>query len=259
MLAVLACAAPVRIAPGSRALVLAPVDSLRPAVPAAGICVDGEYLVLLEQSGTRLLRFGPDLVPFDTVPLSERLAAPEGVAADRFYYYVYDGKALYRIAKDKLVLQSWLGNVRVAGLAGYSAGEMLVSDADRGVVWYKTLFGDSRTFLDRSTIKEPGNLVALPDGEFCVLSAGQELVWFNRAGIVTRRQRLAQRYGCMTAGGAGRLVLGVKDQAGALVVDGTSQTTYEFGRCFGIASLAVLQDRVFVLDRAGMVEAYRMP
>ena len=148
---------------------LAVSASLELAGPAVDLCRDGEDLLVLEASGTRVLRLGFDLAIEDTVVLSERLEWPRGIAADRYYIYVHEDEILYRLLKDELELTAWLNNVRVAGLASYAPGEMLVSDEDRGMVWYKTLFGESRRFLDVSDIGRPGALTRLPEDEFAAL------------------------------------------------------------------------------------------
>ena len=136
-LAVLAstgCRGTVGLAPVGTAARLTAEHSVELDGSAVAVCGDGDRLLVLETSGTRIVRLDAELIPVDTVPLTERLVGPRGIAADRFYIYVYDGHVLSRILKEDPVLKPWLNNVRVAGLAVYTPGEMLVSDAERGVI-----------------------------------------------------------------------------------------------------------------------------
>jgi hypothetical protein len=143
------CVGAGRVEPTSSLVQLEPWVTAELGSSAAAICGDGEMLLVLENSGTRIIRLAIDdwrlaSAPQETLPLTERVTAPAGIAADRFYIYVYDDHMLYRMSKDKLSLQPWLNNVRVAGLAGFEPGVTLVSDADRNAIWSKGFFGESR-------------------------------------------------------------------------------------------------------------------
>jgi hypothetical protein len=43
---------------------------------AVAVCSDGDYLLVLEASGTRIVRLDAELVPVETIPLTERLVGP---------------------------------------------------------------------------------------------------------------------------------------------------------------------------------------
>ncbi len=235
------------------------VDSLLLSGPAVSICRDGDGLLVLESSGARLLELDSQLVVVETIPLSERVVAPRGIAADRFYVYVHDDRVLYRMLKSELVLTSWLNNTRVAGLAGYSTGEMLISDEERKVIWYKTLFGGSRVFLGVGEVRQPGPVVALGDGLYCVLSARSMLVFFNQAGIRTRAIQLAGEYDLLAAADSSRLLLGRRGQPEVVLVKGGVRVRFGLDRSPEVAAMAVLSDRLVVLDRGSRILTYRLP
>ena len=207
MLAVAACSRPAVIRPAPVAAGLNPVRAANLPSPAVAVCADGDGVLALEASGARVLRFDARLVPVETLPLTDRVVGPRGIGADRYYVYVYDERTLYRLLKTKPALSVWLNGIRAVGLAGYAPGEMLVSDGERAAVWLKTLFGESRKFLEAAELARPGALAALPDGEFAALSGGNVIVRFNRAGIVTSRQILADTVDLMVADRAGTLYL----------------------------------------------------
>jgi hypothetical protein len=186
VMAVMACAG-ARTVPARPEREATLVRTLELANPAAGMCRDGTGLLLLEASGARMVRLSDSLVPVETIPLTERLAAPRGCAADRYYIYVYDDDHLYRMSRKDETLYVWLGNVRVAGLASYAQGEMLVSEASRGEILYKTVFGSSRRFVSASEIARPGAMAVAGPSTFAVLSAGERLSFLNQAGIESRR------------------------------------------------------------------------
>lgn len=234
-------------------------DTLRLRSPAVAICPDGQRLIVLEASGTRLLRLEPDLVRSETIPLTRRLAAPRGIAADRFYYYVYDDQVLYRMSKEKLELTPWLVNVRVSGLAGFSPGEMLVADEERDVIWYKTLFGDSRPFIDVSTVTDPAQLTALPDGMFCVLNGPRSMSWFNRAGIITRTLALSARPDFMTSNPQGDIFHLSRQSGRVRVFSGDARAEYDLPGMAGPSSVAVLGSTIAVLDRDNRILTFRLP
>ena len=119
-----------RVAPASSLAQLEPEATVQLGSPAVCICRDGDGLLALENSGTRIIRYSfrdsalgtvpvrgqspwrLASAPQETLPLTERLTAPAGVAADRFYVYVFDDHVLSRMSKEKLSLEAWLGNVR---------------------------------------------------------------------------------------------------------------------------------------------------
>jgi len=159
-------------------------------LPVADICRDSSGVALLEAGGARIVRLDSRLVPFDTIPMTKRLAGVRGCAADPYYYYVYDDRNLYRMARVTETLAVWLGNVRPAGIASFATGEALISDELHGLVFYKTLFGSSRRFLTAADLPQPGALAATASGQFCALSGSRTLVFFNRTGVIARRINL---------------------------------------------------------------------
>jgi len=234
-----------------------PLDSIVLARPAVDITTDGERLLLLENSGTRIVTLSPALAPGETIPLTTRLAAPLGIRADPYYIYVFDHTTLYRMSKEKLVLSVWLNSIRVAGLANYAPAEMLVSDAVRGVVWYKTLFQESRLFLDASDVSKPGPIVTLPDGLFGVVTAGSRLVCVNRTGIRVRSLPLPAGTDLIVADPSGRLYAGNRGKP--LVWTGTPWCGYELVGCASPVSFALGSDRLFVLDSGTRILTYSVP
>ena len=262
-----------RVAPASSLAQLEPVATVELGSPAVGICRDGDGLLVLENSGTRIVRYGfPDsalgtvpvrgqspLAAMDTLPLTKRVTAPAGVAADRFYVYLYDDHVLYRMSKEKLDLQAWLGNVRVAGLASFESGMMLVSDVDRGAIWYKGLFGESRQFISGAEITRPGAMVALPDGTFAVVSAVSKLVYFNRSGVVLKTVPLPQGCDLLAGDETGVLCIGQSGKPEAWVLKGNRLTGYGLPGSVSPLSFAVVGGRLVVLDAGTSIRVYRMP
>ncbi|MCX6843560.1 MAG: hypothetical protein NTX53_14900 [candidate division WOR-3 bacterium] len=266
-----------RVTPVSSLAQLEPESTADLGSPAVSICRDGDGLLVLENSGTRIVRYGfPNSAlgsalgtvsvrgqsPFaamDTLPLTRRVTAPAGVAADRFYVYLYDDHALYRMSKEKLDLQAWLGNVRVAGLASFESGVMLVSDADRGAIWHKGLFGESRQFISGAEIARPGAMVALPDGTFAVVSAASKLVYFNRSGVVLRTVPLPQGCDLLAGDETGVLCIGQSGKPEVWVLRGSRLTGYGLPGSVSPLSFVVVGGRLAVLDAGTSIRVYRMP
>ncbi len=236
-----------------------PYDSLVLQSPARAVGRDGDGLVVLEASGTRLLRFVPGEPGVDTIPLSRRLAAPAGVMADRYYFYLYDESVLYRASKRDLEMKSWLNNVRVAGLAGYAPGEALVADRERGVVWLKTLFGESREFFTAGEINRPGPLAALGDGVFRLLAGPNILYDFDRAGIVDRRTELPGEYDLMAVDGQGRSYLFRRAVPHVLLAGPGRPVLHRLDGCQDPVSVAIVGDLLAVLDGESRITFYRLP
>jgi hypothetical protein len=253
------CVGASRIEPASA---LAPLEPEATAVlgsSASGICQDGETLMVLENSGTRVIRYTMALSILDTIPLTERVTAPAGIAADRFYIYIYDDHTLYRMSKEKLNLQPWLGNVRVVGLAGFEPGIMLVSDADRNSIWYKGLFGESRRFISSAEIPRPGAMVALRDGNFAVASAASRLLYyFNRSGVVTRTVSLPAACDLLAGNGQGTLCLGARGKPQVWVLASGKMTGYSLPDSVSPLSLAIVGGRLAVLDAGTKLRIFRV-
>jgi len=260
---VVGCVGGGRVAPASSLEQLEPEATVVLGSPAVGICRDGDGLLVLENSGTRIIRlaFGGGRwtgAPQETLPLTQRVAAPAGVGADRFYIYVHDDHALYRMSKDKLTLQPWLGNVRVAGLAGFESGIMLVSDGDRGAIWYKGLFGESRQFTSSAEVVRPGAMVALPDGTFAVVSTASKLVYFNRSGIVLRTVPLPAGSDLLAGDDTGVLYVGQRGKPPVWVLSGSRLTGFRLPDTVSPLSLAVVRGSLVVLDAGTRLGVYRI-
>jgi len=261
------------VEPTSPAIPLEPEATVELGSPAAAIGVDGESLLVLENSGTRVVRYATSLVVrrgdneskrmqlhvLDTIPLTERVTAPAGILADKFYIYVHDDRTLYRMSREKLTLRPWLGDVRVAGLAGFETGIMLVSDADRGAIWYKGLFGESHMFISSAEIARPGAMVALPDGNFAVLSAASWLLYFfNRSGVVTRSVSLPAACDLLAANRQGTLVMGLRGKPQTWVWKAGKVTGYSLPDATSPLSIAMVGDRLVLLDAGTRLSVYRI-
>ena len=253
------CVGAGQVAPASSLPQLEPVVSVELGSSAAAICPDGESLLVLENSGTRVVRYTMALSILDTIPLTERVIAPVGIAADRFYIYIYDDHTLYRVFKDKLVLEPWLADVRVAGLASFEPGIMLASDADSHLIWYKGLFGESRLFMSSAEVARPGAMVALKDGSFAVLSAASRLLFFfNRSGVVTRSVSLPAACDLLAVNEQGWLCMGVRGKPQVWVLKANSMTGFSLPESVSPLSLAVVGTSLAVLDAGTKLDVFRI-
>lgn len=223
------------------------------------IAADGNRLLLLEASGTRVLVLDSGLTVVETIPLANRLILPRGMSVDRYYIYLYDDNTLYRLAKDKLTMSAWLNNVRVGGLAVYSPGEMLVSEQKEQLVLLKTLFGESRIFLDRGEVVQPGKLVVFPDGFWGVLSASGWLIKINRAGIEVNKWRVPVGADLLAGDKYGRALIAGRTQSNIWVVDDKRIDCYGLKGVTNPVAIAVTGDFLCVLDSGRRVLVYLLP
>ncbi|MEO0085673.1 MAG: hypothetical protein ABIK37_03485 [candidate division WOR-3 bacterium] len=257
------CRATLPVADSGLAAELFPKDSVRLARPAVGLCLDGDGILVLEASGTRILRLGEALAPAETIPLATRLIGPQGICSDRHYFYIYDSNTLYRMARDKLVLSAWMGNVRVVGMASYAPAEVLVADANRGAIWYKGFFGDSRQFVSPGTVRRPGAMVTLGDAGYCVVSDRRELVLLNRLGMVVRSRPAPEGTDLLAADSSGHVWLGRTGVAevnrlDVRVAGNRSQQSYRLAGASSPTQIAA-GSRLAVLDAADRVLVYDLP
>ncbi|MEO0019965.1 MAG: hypothetical protein ABIK47_04930 [candidate division WOR-3 bacterium] len=223
------------------------------------ICADGSKVLMLDGSGARVLGYDSGFAIVETIPLSIRLVGPRGIYADRYYIYVYDDKTLYRLAKDKLLMSAWLNNVRVEGLAGFSPGEVLVSDGERQMVWLKSLFGESRAFLDRTEIKSPKAMAVFPEGIFGILAERNRLVKVNRAGIITESLTLPMEVNLLAADSKGRAMVMRRGEPVLFVIADKTIQGYELQGTLNPQALAVIGNRLVILDGARRILFYLLP
>jgi len=256
---VVGCRGTVRLSASRPELTLVPVDSLALATPAAGLCRDGDRVAVLDAGGDRLVLLSSRLVPRETIPLSRRLVGVRGVRADRFYYYVWDSGVVWRMSKEKLVLGSWLGNVQVAGMTGFSPGEMLVSDRTRNVIWYKTVFGESRRFLSESELAGPGALASLPEGRFCAVSGNGRLVYFNRTGVLTGTDRIPEGLDLVESDERGAVYLMEAGVPAFWVLSQGQTTGFKLTGCSSPSGFTILDSTMVVLDAGTRVLSYVLP
>jgi len=269
------CAGAGRVVPATSLAQLEPEATAELGSSAVGICRDGNGLLVLENSGTRIVRYGTAattsgtvpvrgqspsaFVALDTLPLTERVTAPAGVAADRFYVYVYDDHALYRISKEKLSLQPWAINVRVVGLAGFEPGTALFSEGDRGSIWYKGLFGESRRFISGAEVARPGAMAALGSGAFAVLSGVERLVYFNRSGVVQRTVPIPAGCDLLAGNGDGALFIGQRGEPQVWLLEENRMTGFRLPDSVSPLSFAVTSNRLVVLDAGMRLSVFRLP
>ncbi len=253
------CPGTIRMTASRPELTLLPADSLLLATPAAGLCRDGDRVVVLDAGGDRLVLLSARLVPGETIPLGRRLVGPRGVRADRFYYYIWDSRVVWRMSKEKLELGSWLGNVEVAGMTSFAPGEMLVSDASRKVVWHKTVFGESRRFLSESELSNPGALATMPDGRFCVISGNGHMVHFNRAGVLTGTDRIPDGCDIAESDDRGTVYLMETGIPEVWTLARGRTTGFRLPGCSSPVGFAVLSSTLVVLDAGTRVLSYVLP
>ncbi len=223
------------------------------------VCPDGERLLLLDGSGTRVIALDSNFAVRETIPLEIRLMPPRGLASDRYYIYLSDDKCLYRLAKDKLTMSAWLNNVRVAGLGGFAPGEVLVSDQERQVVWLKTLFGESRSFLDQSEVRQPKAIVAFPGGVFGVLDGSNRLLKVNRAGIIIGILPLPQGVDLIGVDKEGQVLAGRRGEGAIWVLKDKNIIGYELKGAVNINGIAVWGDKIVVVDGSSRILVYFTP
>jgi len=226
---------------------------------AVDICADGRRVLVLEGSGTRVLAFDSEFSVVETIPLTTLLVTPRGIYADRYYIYVYDDRTLYRLTKDKLVMSAWLNNVRVEGLATFAPGEMLVSDGERQVVWFKTLFGESRIFLDRSDLIKPKAMAVFPNGIFGVLNDGNRLLKVNRAGIVVKSLPVPNGVNLLAVDNKGNPMVMRRGERMVWSVGEKVTAGYELNRAANPLALTVILNRLAVLDGGRRILVYSLP
>ena len=281
------CVGAGRVVPASSFAQLEPEETVELGSSAVGVCRDGDGLLVLENSGTRIVRYGfrdsalgtvPQetmndergtlsaggqfplaLAALDTLPLTERMTAPAGIAADRFYIYVYDDHVLYRMSKEKLSLEPWLGNVRVVGLASFEPGIMLVSEEGRGSIWYKGLFGESRRFISGAEVARPGAMAVSGSGAFVVLSGAERLVYFNRSGVVQRTVSIPAGSDLLADDDKGVLCVGQRGKPQVWVLKDSRLTGLRLPDSVSPLSLAVVGGRLVVLDAGTRLGVYRLP
>ncbi|MGQ9678755.1 MAG: hypothetical protein ACUVUD_05685 [bacterium] len=259
MIAVSGCRGTGKVLPYRVEAVLEPVSVKHIGSQVVAICADGDRLLLLTSSGTRVFSIDTSFSRNETIPLNIRLVPPQGLGADRYYIYLYDNKALYRMSKDKLTMQEFLANVRVAGLASYAPGEVLVSERERQLVVLKTLFGESRIFLERSDVPLPGAMADFSQGVFGVLSAQEKLVKVNRAGIVVGVIPLPSGVDIVCADNRGRAVVMKRGEARVWIGENSNLHCYDLSAVESPSGCAVMGERIFVLDGGCRLVSYRLP
>ncbi len=260
ILTILGCRGTGMVTPSKIDLKLEPIDEWHSTEEITDICADGKKILLLSSSGTRILALDWQNRRVDTIPLNTRVIPPRGIASDRYYIYVYNDKTLYRLAKDNWTMVAWLNNIRVTGLANYAPGEMLVSDKEREVIWRKTLFRESRTFLDRGdNITRPGAMALFPDGVFGVLVAPDFLVKVNRAGIVFNRCKVPQGIEMLVTDKNGQAFLMQRGKSVIWILRDNTINGYELPRTLNPIGIAIIEDQIAVLDSGTKIIFYSIP
>jgi len=222
-------------------------------------CADDTRLLLLDISGTRVLAVDTGFSTVETIPISIRVTSPRGIYADRYYIYVYNDRALFRMAKDKLILSALLNNVRIAGLAVYAPGELLVSDEERQTVWLKTIFGESRNFLDRSDLARPRDLTVFPGGIFGVISGEGRLWQFNRAGIFISSLPIPPNMDLLGCDREGRAYTMQRGETVIWLVEDKKTMGYELKGVVSPMRFVFIGEKMFVLDSGRRIAVYSVP
>jgi hypothetical protein len=144
-------------------------------------------------------------------------------------------------------------------MASFAPGEMLVSDADRNVVWYKALFGESRKFLAESDVSRPGALATLPGARFCVISGRDRLVSFNRSGVKTGATAMPDGCDLLDADEAGGLCVAQAGVSNVWLLSDGRFTRFSLPGCSGPVELAFVAGMLAVLDAGTRVATFALP
>jgi len=222
-------------------------------------CIDGTRLLFLENSGARIIAWDTSFENAETIPISTRILPARGIYADRYYIYVYDQRTLFRIPKDNFLLSAWLNNVRVVGITAYAPAELLISDGERQRIWLKTMFGESRVFLDNSEVVRPGALTVFSDGVYGVISDGQRLLNVNRAGIVLRSITMPQPVDLLASDEKGRAFLMRKGQAILWLVSEHSLSGFVLNGVNNPIALHCYKRHIYILDNGRRILIYPVP
>jgi len=241
-----------------RAETIKPIRTIFLSTEIQDFCRDGNNFLLLEQSGARIIAYDSEFTVAETIPISISILSPRGIYADRFYIYLYDEQTIYRLSRDSRLIQPLVHNVRVSGVIQYAPGELLVSDKERKQVWLKTLFGESRGFLDRSDVKNPGALTLFSDGSYGLIANGERLVKFNRAGIITGDWKLSQSVDLLTSDFKDRVLL-MRRGKSKLWVLSASLAEYSLHDVSNPVQIQCLGNRIFVLDNYRRIVVYPLP
>lgn len=241
-----------------RAEVIRPIKTIFLGTEIRDFCRDGNNFLLLEQSGARIRAYDSEFTAAETIPVSINILSPRGIYADRFYIYLYNEQTIYRLSKDSRLIQPLVNNVRVSGVIQYAPGELLISDNERKQVWLKTFFGESRVFLDRSDVKNPGALTLFSDGSYGLIANGERLVKINRAGIITGDWKIPQSVDLLTSDFKGRALLMQRGKSVLWVFSG-SVTEYSLHDVSNPVQLQCLGNRIFVLDNYRRIVVYPLP
>ncbi|MEO0026231.1 MAG: hypothetical protein ABIK54_05695 [candidate division WOR-3 bacterium] len=247
---------PERSSGAQRVETIRPIKTIFLSTEVQDFCRDGNNFLLLEQSGARIRAYDSEFTVAETIPVS--ILSPKGIYADRFYIYLYNEQTIYRLSKDSRLIQPLVNNVRVSGLIQYAPGELLISDKERKQVWLKTLFGESRVFLDRSDVKNPGALTLFSDGSYGLIANGERLLRINRAGIITGDWRIPQSVDLLTSDFKDRALLMRRGKSMLLVLSG-SLVEYSLHDVSNPVQIQCLGNWIFVLDNYRQIVVYPLP
>lgn len=238
---------------------LHPIKSVSLDVETRDFCSDGNRLLVLEGSGTRIVAYDWEFNAIETLPLTVRLSSPRGIYADRFYIYIYDDQTIYRLSKESRLLQPFVNNIRAAGMVQYAPGELLISDEERKLVWLKTFFGESRVFLNRSDVSRPRGLTIISDGTYALLADTWRLIIFNRAGIVISRFNLPARVDLLTADHHNNRLLLMRRGGNTLFLVSNRPNVYLLQNIINPVQILCSFDRLYVLDNYRRMVVYPLP
>lgn len=239
------------------------VDSLRLPAQAGTMCADPDGLLLPENSGTNIMAVDFELQPRPAIPIPQRIAGIQGIAADAFSIYLFDANQLHRLDRSQGLLSPLSSNIRYQGAAIGKSGELLFSDgySDRILT-----FDPSGTVSDLNVHRpqlKPTGLALGPDDRLFVVNQGdQELTIFDRIGNFQRA--------CPLPAPATRVA--VDDSANAYLLDRAGNqvwqitrrnqvrkvTAADLGIQFVAFDIAVHQDWLYLLDRGHRVLRFRL-
>ncbi len=257
-LILLGCPGRGRILPARPEYDMAPSRIISLDNEVVDFCADGDRLLLLDVSGDRIFAVDTSFSVLETIPVGNRIVSPRGIYADRYYIYIYNDRTLFRMAKEKLVLSAILNNVRIAGLAVYAPGELLVSDEERQTVWLKTIFGESRSFLGRSDLTRPRDLTVFPDGLFGVISGDGQLWRFNRAGILLNSFLIPPDMDLLGCDQGGRAFVMRRGEAVIWLVDNRRIKGYKLNGALRPMRFVFIGEKMFLLDTGRRILVYSL-
>ncbi len=243
------------------------IDSLRLFNPVSTMTLDTDGgILLLEVSGTKILKTASNLKIIDSIILPQKIFYPKGISADEFFIYIYNDNNFYRFDRKNYTLKPIYSGLRPEGMAVVNANEVYLADPQNNRIIKVDATGMAKDFIKESAGRFSPTGLAYDNRNgtiWLINNQNQTIESYNRIGNLKARISIFNytfskiglgENDCVYLIGKNGTVIWRIDRKGEFrIYQGTDKSN------FVATDMLISKERIYILDYQNRLLAFKIP